>query len=179
MLSLSIFLQVSLIRTTGISADEPNYNLNSFFEARFLLGRGYVNLGLDVLHGYTFQWLGNVSNCIFNLDNCKLILQQYENKSIFWQNYETFLIGIRFILIPISIIGQIALSLAAKLFFNDKSTLFYAILLINLYPMWLSHSSFNLSDFPALAGFSFIIFTISSIHHIYQFGRLSETKHAQ
>ena len=120
MLSLSIFLQVSLIRTTGISADEPNYNLNSFFEARFLLGRGYVNLGLDVLHGYTFQWLGNVSNCIFNLDNCKLILQQYENKSIFWQNYETFLIGIRFILIPISIIGQIALSLAAKLFFNDK-----------------------------------------------------------
>lgn len=166
---LSIFLQVSLIRTTGITADEPNYNLNSFFEARFLLGLGYVNLGLDVLHGYTFQWLGNATTCVFNLDNCKLILQQYENKSIFWENYGTFLIGIRYILIPISLIGQLAITFAAKLFFKNKSTFFYAILLINLYPMWLSHSSFNHSDFPALAGFSVLMFIISSIYHLSQF----------
>lgn len=166
---LILFTQLYFIHNVGLTSDEPGYNLNSFNEIKFLFGIETPELGLDVIHGNTFQILGSTLSCILNPQECLNIFNNLDNKELFWNSYDSYLIKVRYILIPLSIIGQFSILFAAQLFTKLKTFNFIPLLILNFYPIWVSHSSFNFSDFIPLVGFSMLILSFTSFYRIDEF----------
>lgn len=164
-----IVIQIYLINSTGLTADEPSYNLKSFNEIRFVLNQENVPLGTDVLHGNTFQNFGSTVACLSNPGNCMNLFMNLDNKKLFWSIYDDFLIDVRLILIPLSLFGQLSLLFAARLITGQKRFKVITLPIVGIYPIWLSHSAFNFSDFIPLVGFSGLIYTLTALYFIGDF----------
>ncbi len=166
MFFILVIVQFYLILNTGLTADEPNYNLNSFNELKFILGIEKVPLGADVLHGNTFQIFGSLISCLTNPNSCTALFLELSDKDLFWSRYDTFLIGVRLVLIPLNLLGQFSLLFAAILISKQRTIPLVVTPAVGIYPIWLSHSAFNFSDFIPLVGFSMLIYVLTSLYLI-------------
>jgi hypothetical protein len=164
-----IVTQFYLINHTGLTADEPSLNLKSFNEVKYILNQESVPLGTDVLHQNTFQNFGSTIGCLSNLGNCMNLFMNLDDKKLFWSIYDDFLIDVRLILIPLSLFGQLSLLFAARLMTRQKRFELITLPIVGIYPIWLSHSAFNFSDFIPLVGFCVLIYTLTAFYFIDDF----------
>ena len=166
MFFILVMVQIYLILNTGLTADEPNYNLNSFNELKFILGLEKIPLGTDVLHGNTFQIFGSLISCLTNPNSCAALFLDLSDKNLFWSRYDTYLIGVRLVLIPLNLLGQLSILFAAMLISKQRTIPLLVTPLVGIYPIWLSHSAFNFSDFIPLVGFSMLIYALVGLYLI-------------
>jgi hypothetical protein len=164
-----IIAQIYLIYSIGLTSDEPGYNLKSFNEIKYIFGLENVPLGLDVLHGNTFQIIGSTVSCISNPGTCFNLFSNLDNKDLFWSHYDGFLYDVRLVLVPLSLVGQLSLVSAARLVTKTNRFKIALFPVIVLYPIWISHSAFNFSDFIPLVGFSMLIFSLTALYSIHDF----------
>ena len=164
-----IIAQIYLIYSIGLTSDEPGYNLKSFNEIKYIFGLENVPLGLDVLHGNTFQIIGSMVSCISNPVTCFNLFSNLDNKDLFWSHYDGFLYDVRLVLVPLSLVGQLSLVSAARLVTKTNRFKFALLPVVVLYPLWISHSAFNFSDFIPLVGFSMLIFSLTALYSIHDF----------
>jgi hypothetical protein len=176
MFFILVMVQIYLILNTGLTADEPNYNLNSFNELKFILGIEKIPLGTDVLHGNTFQIFGSLISCLTNPNSCTALFLELSDKNLFWSLYDTFLIGVRLVLIPLNLLGQISLLLAAILISKQRTIPLAVTPLVGIYPIWLSHSAFNFSDFIPLVGFSMLIYVLTGLYLIDNYSKSKKVR---
>lgn len=160
-LSTISIIHLFQIYTTDLMYDEPGYNLNALSEILYVLRLSNQPIGLDIVHGFTFEIFGSIFSCIQNIDFCN-----FNNiggdKNLFWNEYYDFLINVRLLLIFINLMGSLAISFTIYLLTNRFNGIIYSLILINLFPMWNALKVFQSSDFIPVVGFTLVIYYLIS-----------------